>query len=255
MKIATYNVNGIRAALKKGLLDWIAEEQPDVLLLQETKIHTGQIDTGIFDELGYYSYWNYADKKGYSGVATLTKKAPLSVSCSMDIDAYDNEGRSLLADYGDFSILNVYIPSGSSGEGRQAFKMQFLSDFSDYLEALRKQAGTLIIGGDFNIVHTRLDIHNPDRKDNPSGYRPEERAWMDGLCETGLIDSFRYLHPGEIEFSWWSYRARSRERNKGWRIDYLCITPDLAPKLISARHASEARQSDHCPVVVEFQGL
>ncbi len=255
MKIATYNVNGLRAALKKGILEWIVEEQPDILLLQETKIQEGQVDVSQFEALGYHTYWSYAEKKGYSGVATLTKRKPIAIQHQMGMDIYDREGRVLLTDFGDFAVVNVYIPSGSSGEERHAFKMQFLFDFEHYLDEKLKEHPSLIVGGDYNIVHTRLDIHNPDRKDNPSGYRPEERAWLDAICKSRFVDAYRYIHPDTVSFSWWTYRAGARAKNKGWRIDYLCVTPDLSSKIISARHANEAMQSDHCPVVVEFDGL
>jgi len=253
MKIATYNVNGIRAAVKKGLLNWIQTEQPDILMLQETKVQAGQIDHSLFEDLGYHTYWNYAEKKGYSGVATFARQKPLAISCEMGHSPYDDEGRTLLTVWKDFAVLNVYIPSGSSGEERHAFKMKFLEDFRHYIDNLLDQYPSLIIGGDFNIVHTRLDIHNPDRKDNPSGYRPEERAWLDRLCSRRFVDAYRHLHPQAVEFSWWTYRAGARAKNKGWRIDYLCLTPDLTSRIIDVRHANEAMQSDHCPVVMELK--
>ncbi len=256
MKIISYNVNGLRSAIRKGLLDWLAKENPDIALLQEIKLQREQARDNWFHQIGYpYVYWNFADKKGYSGTLTLSKYQPKHVETTMHMPQYDAEGRSILTVFDHMAVLNLYIPSGSVSEQRHQFKMQFLHDFEPYLRILIEQYPQLIVGGDFNIVHTEKDIHNPERKDNPSGYRPEERAWLDHVFKDYLVDVFRYLHPDTIEFSWWSYRAASRQRNKGWRIDYIAVTPPLLQYLRSARHAREAVHSDHCPVVAEFDNL
>ena len=253
MKIASYNVNGIRAAITKGLYQFLDEQLFDVVCFQETKAEKSQLNTLLPDEHGYHEYWHSAQKKGYSGVATFTKLKPDHVVFGMENEKYDKEGRVLRLDFGDLSILNCYFPSGSSGEDRHEFKMQFLEDFGKWTSGLIKERPNLIVLGDYNIVHQGLDIHNPDRKDNPSGYRPEERAWMDmWLKEHGFVDSFRYLNPDKKEYSWWSYRAGSRKKNLGWRIDYISVSAPLKDRLKKAALIPEAMQSDHCPVVIEL---
>lgn len=224
MKIFSYNVNGIRAAERKGLSEWLADTSADVLLIQETKAQPEQIDASVYEELGYRCYWHSAEKKGYSGVGILTKSEPDHVEVGCGIDYIDNEGRVLRADYGDLSIMSVYVPSGSSGDARQELKMKFLADFRAYIRNLLKERPKLIIGGDFNICHTEIDIHNPKSNKDTSGFLPEERAWVSDFLAEGLIDSFRHFYPGKVDqYSWWSYRANARANNKGWRIDYNMI--------------------------------
>lgn len=253
MKLVSYNVNGVRAALKKGLLDWIKESDIDVICLQETKCMPDQIDVGIFNELGYHDYWHSAEKKGYSGVLTLTKKEPQSVSTGMGIEVYDKEGRIVLTHFDNWSLVNVYIPSGSSGDERHAFKMKFVNDFGPWIEELKSKHLNLVVVGDYNIVHKELDIHNPQRKDKPSGYKPDERAWLDNwFADGGFTDSFRSLYPDESLYSWWSYRAGARQRNKGWRIDYISVAGEMVSKLKDCRMNKDAMHSDHCPVIATF---
>ncbi len=254
MKIVSYNVNGIRAAMKKGLVDWIENENPDIICFQETKAHIDQVDVSALEDLGYYHDWFSAQKKGYSGVATFSKMAPIEVIHGMENDKYDNEGRVLISAYDEFALLNCYFPSGSSGEERHSFKMDYLNDFFPFVKELKKEFPTMIVLGDYNVVHLDLDIHNPQRKDLPSGFRPEERAWMDEWFNDEFYDAYRTLYPDQADmYSWWSYRAGSRGKNKGWRIDYISITEDLKDKLKSSRHAYEAVHSDHCPVIAEFK--
>ncbi len=251
MKIVSYNVNGLRAALKKDLLTWLKEENPDIVCFQETKSQPDQIDHQLFSDLGYTNhYWHSAEKKGYSGVATYSKTAATSTMIGMSNKKYDIEGRVLLTEFKDFALLNCYFPSGSSSEERHAFKLDFLKDFEKWFSKIRKKYKEVIVLGDYNVVHGDLDIHNPTRKDKPSGFRPEERAWMDKWFSKHLHDSFRILHPEKQEFSWWSYRAGSRDRNKGWRIDYISVSDGLKNKVIGLEHRKDAKHSDHCAVVL-----
>lgn len=251
-KIITYNVNGIRAALGKGLIDWINATQPDVLCFQELKANPDQFDITLFEKLGYHCYWNPAEKKGYSGVGLLSKRQPDKVHVGMGIAKYDIEGRMLRADYGDISIISVYHPSGSSGDERQAFKMEWLADFQQYINKLKKERPKLIISGDYNICHKPIDIHNPVSNANSSGFLPEERAWIDSFINDGFIDSFRTFNLEPKQYTWWSYRANARTKNLGWRIDYNMVSKPLEVKLKRAIILPEARHSDHCPAMVEI---
>lgn len=252
-KIISYNVNGIRAALKKGFADWLKSANPDVVCLQEIKANPEQFDTSIFEELGYHHYWYPAVKKGYSGVAILSKEAPKHIEYGMGIEIYDHEGRMIRADYEDFSVISVYHPSGSSGEERQAFKMQWLADFETYINQIQKQFPHLIISGDYNICHRAIDIHDPVRNAKVSGFLPEEREWIDGFINTGFIDSFRHFNPDPHHYSWWSYRANARNNNKGWRIDYHMVSENMKPRLTRALILPEAKHSDHCPIYLEIE--
>lgn len=252
MKILTYNINGIRAALKKGLLEFIKEQNADVVCFQETKCQDEQVPMDDFIALGYHPYWHSAVKKGYSGVLTLTKKEPSLVQVGMQSELIDNEGRVLRTDINGWTILNCYFPSGSSSEERHEFKMQFLSEFQPFVNRIKKENEKIVIVGDYNIVHTELDIHNPQRKDKPSGYRPEERQWMTDFMSSGFVDAYRVLNPEKIEFSWWSYRAGSRDRNKGWRIDYISVSEQEKENIRSFAHFKDDKQSDHCALVAEI---
>ena len=249
MKIITYNVNGLRAALSKGFTQWLEEEQPDVVCLQETKAQPDQIPTLEFEALGYKSYFFSAKKKGYSGVAILTRVAPDHVEYGMGIPAYDDEGRFIRADYGDLSVVSVYHPSGTTGDERQAFKMKWLEDFQHYIGELKKVRPNLILCGDYNICHRPIDIHDPVRNATNSGFLPEEREWIGGFIDTGFIDTFRYFHPEEAgKYSWWSYRFKAREKNAGWRIDYFIVSERLKDAVSKAEIHQEIFGSDHCPI-------
>ena len=250
MNIITYNVNGIRSAASKGLLEWVKDAAPDVLCVQETKAQQDQMPALIFQEMGYHCYNFSAQKKGYSGVAIFTKQEPDKVVVGMNMPSYDNEGRFLRADFGPLSVVSVYHPSGSSGDERQAFKMQWLEDFLQYITALKQERPYLILCGDYNICHKPIDIHNPAGHVNTSGFLPEERQWMDRFIDSGFIDTFRTLHPDEVTYSWWSYRFQSREKNAGWRIDYFLISERLRDKLQTASIHTEIFGSDHCPVEI-----
>jgi exodeoxyribonuclease III len=251
-KIITYNVNGIRAAVSKGFLDWLKSADPDIVCLQEIKANPEQIPLMDFEILGYNHYWYPAQKKGYSGVAILSKQKPDNIVYGCGIKAYDDEGRVIRADYGDISVLSVYHPSGSSGDERQAFKMKWLADFLQFVNDLQKKRPNLIICGDYNICHKAIDIHNPKSNANTSGFLPEEREWFDTFVSHGYIDSFRHFNDEPHQYSWWSYRANSRSKNLGWRIDYNMITENLKPALKRSVILPNAMHSDHCPVVVEI---
>jgi exodeoxyribonuclease-3 len=251
-KIITYNVNGIRAAVSKGFLDWLKATNPDVLCLQEIKANPDQIGVMDFEMMGYHHYWYPAQKKGYSGVAILSKQKPDNIVYGCGIKAYDDEGRVIRADYGETSVLSVYHPSGSSGDERQAFKMKWLNDFQNFTNDLRKERPNLIISGDYNICHKAIDIHNPKSNANTSGFLPEEREWFDRFVADGYVDSFRHFNNEPHQYSWWSYRANSRAKNLGWRIDYNIVTEGLKSQLKRSVILPEAHHSDHCPVLVEI---
>lgn len=255
MNIVSYNVNGLRSALSKGLLDWVREAQPDVLCVQEIKAGREPLDVAGFTELGYLAYLHPAQKPGYSGVATFTKLAPNHVAVGCGTELYDAEGRVLRLDFDDVSVLNVYMPSGTSGPERQAFKITWLHFFRQYVQQLRAEGRHLVIGGDFNCCQTAIDLHNPKANQNSPGYTPEERQWFSDFLADGLTDSFRHLHgdaPGH--YSWWSYRAGSRQRNVGWRLDHLLTDNALLPRIRQAGLLTDVVHSDHCPAWVELAG-
>ena len=252
MKIVTYNINGIRAALRKGLDDWLKNSNIDIVCLQEIKAREDQFDTTVFTELGYHCYWYSAQKPGYSGTAILSKEKPISVSYGMGNKNYDDEGRVLRLDFDTLSIISVYMPSGSSGDLRQSFKMAFLDDFYNYISELTQSVPNLIIAGDYNICHKPIDIHNPQRNQKTSGFLPEERDWFSAFLDTGFLDTFRYFNQEPHQYSWWSYRANARAKNLGWRIDYLLATSIMESRLRRAAILSQAKHSDHCPVLLEI---
>ena len=251
-RIVTYNVNGIRSALSKGLLNWLVATNPDIICLQEIKALPEQIDSKPLIALGYDLYWYSAQKKGYSGVAIFSKLKPDHVEYGCGIKKYDDEGRVLRLDFGTISVLSVYMPSGSSGEERQAFKMVWLCDFQKYIEELVKLRPNLIICGDYNICHQAIDIHNPISNARSSGFLPEEREWIDSFIKTGFIDTFRYFNKEPHNYTWWSFRANSRAKNLGWRIDYTLVSKSLENKLERVAILADAKYSDHCPVLLEM---
>lgn len=251
--IISYNVNGIRSAAKKGLLDWVAQVQPDVLCFQETKAQPGDLAPELLTPAGYYANYFSAEKKGYSGVAIWSKQQPDRVEQGMGIAQYDSEGRVLRADFGDLTVLSVYFPSGTSGDDRQAIKEAFLADFLVYAQELARTRPRLVIAGDYNIAHTAIDIHDPIRNAKSTGFLPHERAWMDTFFAAGFRDSFRLIHPQVRDrYSWWTLRANARPNNKGWRIDYLSLSEALAPACTDADILHDVVHSDHCPVLVRL---
>lgn len=252
MNIISYNVNGIRAAERKGLSEWLQAEQPDVFCIQELKANQDQIDVSVFENLGYHIYWHSAEKKGYSGVGIFTKVKPKNVEIGCGMSEYDREGRVIRADFEGFSVICTYMPSGSSGDTRQDFKMKWLSDFRNYIQELKKDYPNLLICGDYNICHQAIDIHDPVRNKNSSGFLPEEREWMTEFLSDGFIDTFRYLNKEADQYSWWSYRAAARERNKGWRIDYHMLSDNLQDRIKSVDILQDVKHSDHCPIKIEL---
>lgn len=252
MKIVSYNVNGIRAALNKGLLNWLKAVDADVVCFQEIKATPDQIPVIDFEALGYRTYWYPAQKKGYSGVGILTKQQPLHVEYGMGIEQYDAEGRMLRVDFKDVSVISVYHPSGTTGDIRQTFKYRWLDDFHMYIMSLRKSIPQLVISGDYNICHRPIDIHDPIRNATSSGFLPEEREWMSKFLDSGFIDTFRHLVKEPHNYTWWSYRVNARERNLGWRIDYHMVTEPLKDKIKNAAILDKALHSDHCPILLEL---
>ncbi len=251
-KIISYNVNGIRAATNKGLLTWLKENDFDIVSVQEIKAMKEQAPLALIEELGYHHHWHSAEKKGYSGVATFSKKEPDNVVVGCGIEKYDREGRILRTDFGDVSLLNCYFPSGTTGDIRQDFKYEFLDDFYSWINELKKERPNLIIVGDYNIAHTEIDIHNPKSNKNSSGFLPEERTWMTKWFESGFTDAFRFANPELVQYSWWSFRANSRANNKGWRIDYQSVSDSLKDKIKQSFQINDAMHSDHCPVFLEI---
>ncbi|WP_313516064.1 exodeoxyribonuclease III [Sphingobacterium sp.] len=249
MKIITYNVNGIRAALKKGWLDWFKAESPDVICIQEIKASPDQVpELVLLEEMGYEHYWYPAQKKGYSGTAIFTRITPNHIEYGCGHEDYDFEGRVIRADFDKASVMSVYFPSGTTGDVRQDFKYKFLDDFQLYSNDLLKEKPKLVVCGDFNICHRAIDIHNPKSNANSSGFLPAEREWMENFINSGYTDSFRHLNPDPHHYTWWSYRAGARGRNLGWRIDYNMVSNELKDSIKSSRILSQAVHSDHCPV-------
>jgi exodeoxyribonuclease-3 len=252
LKIASYNVNGIRAAVNKGFLEWLVQTDPDVICLQEIKALEEQLELELFEKAGYpYHYWFSAEKKGYSGVAILSKQKPDHVEFGTGIEYMDSEGRNLRADFNGVSVMSLYLPSGTNIE-RLDHKLQYMADFQDYVNALKKDYPDLVICGDYNICHRAIDIHDPVRNKNVSGFLPVEREWIGNFIESGFIDSFRYFNQDPHNYTWWSYRAGSRGKNKGWRLDYGMVSESLEKQLKRSVILSEAVHSDHCPILLEL---
>ncbi len=253
MKIISYNVNGIRAAMNKGFAEWLTVASPDVICLQEIKAEENQIDIQSLKNAGYnHLYWHSAQKKGYSGVAILSKIAPKHIEIGSGIDYMDYEGRIIRADFEDFSIISLYLPSGTNID-RLDHKFQFMDDFQLYINKLKQIHPNLIICGDYNICHEAIDIHDPIRNANVSGFLPAERKWLDSFIKSGFIDSFRHLNKEPHNYSWWSYRANARNNNKGWRIDYCMVSNSLENRIKRALILPEAKHSDHCPILLEIE--
>lgn len=255
LKIMSWNVNGIRALHKKGLQHILERQNPDIFCVQETKCKTNQVDEEKYHRLFKNSYWSEAEKAGYSGTATFTSLSPVEVHHGIGFKDYDNEGRFVITQFTDFLLYNVYFPNGGMGEERHLFKQQFLEDFTDHLAQKISEGFEIIVVGDYNVAHKDIDVYDPRRLSSVSGFLPEEREWFDSFLETGFVDTFRYFYPDtKDKYTWWSYRERAKEHNRGWRIDYMCVTPGLLPYVKSFKHLDMQTGSDHCPLemVLEF---
>jgi len=254
MRIISYNVNGIRAAINKGFIDWLKTDPADVICLQETKAVKDQVNHQAFAKLGYHDFWQSATKRGYSGVAVLTRIKPDKVIFGNEYACNIDEGRILQMDFGDIRLINAYFPSGTSGNVRQQFKYQWLDEFQCFIEKERKEKPKLILCGDYNIAHKEIDIHDPKGNKNSSGFLPQERAWMDEFLRNGWVDTFRHFHSEPHRYSWWSQRFPTvRAQNKGWRIDYIAVTDKLKKQLVAADIYHDVKHSDHCPIFIEIK--
>ena len=248
MKLISWNVNGLRACMTKGFQDFFREIDSDFFCLQEIKLSEGQIE---FAPEGYYSYWNYAEKKGYSGTAIFTKKEPVSVTYGIGIDVHDHEGRVITLEYPDYYMITVYTPNSQNELARLDYRMQWEDDFREYLTALRKDK-PVIVCGDMNVAHNEIDLKNPKTNRKNAGFTDEEREKMTELLRAGFVDTFRYFYPDKEQiYSWWSYRFKAREKNAGWRIDYFLVSEDIKDKLVDAKIHTEIYGSDHCPVELD----
>ncbi len=254
MKLYSWNVNGIRAAQKKGFLDWLHAEQPDVLTVQETKAWPEQLDPELRQPEGYHSWWVHAERKGYSGVGLYSKTEPRDVKLGLGIKKFDSEGRTIIADYGDFTLMSTYLPNGKGSEERLRYKMEYKEAFLDYANGLRSEDKPVVFCGDINTAHNEIDLTHPKPNAKYSGFLREERDWMDKVVEQGYIDSYRHLNPEqEGAYSWWSLRSGARAKNVGWRIDYFFISPDLLDKLAAAEIHADVMGSDHCPISLTLE--
>lgn len=254
MKIISWNVNGLRAVAKKGFFEWTAQESPDILCIQETKLQEEQLEQELIDLKGKYkyAYFSFADKKGYSGVATYTNIEPIAVSHGFGIERFDNEGRIVQTEFENFILLNIYFPNGQKDEERLQYKLDFYDALLEHCNDLVNKGKHLVICGDYNTAHTEVDIKNAKSNEKTSGFLPIERAWIDKFIANGYTDVYRKLNPDKIEYSWWSYMFKARERNTGWRIDYHFVSNNLLDKVNDAKILTDVMGSDHCPVTLEL---
>lgn len=248
-KIYTWNVNGIRAASKKGLIEWMNQSGGAALCLQETKAHPEQLDEELIQPKGYRSYWASADKKGYSGVVTYTQREPLSVN-KLDIPEFDAEGRFLALEFEGYVLINSYFPNSQEAGKRLQYKLDYLNAVKAYADNIVEKGKHVLICGDYNIAHKPIDLANPKRNEKNPGYLPEERAWMDSFLEDGYLDCFRKFNQEPEQYTWWSYRFKAREKNIGWRIDYHCVNKDFEDAVVECEIHSAIHGSDHCPVSI-----
>lgn len=253
MKLISWNVNGLRSCTTKGFLEWFAQEDADIVCVQETKAHPEQLSAELTTPVGYSTYWASAEKKGYSGVATFTKQAPHSTTVGLGVPDHDGHGRTLIHGFGDFVLFNCYFPNSQDDLNRLPLKLRYNSEILRQCQSLRAQGRSVIVCGDFNVAHTPIDIKNAKANEGSSGYTIEERSWMTEFLSLGYVDVFRHLHPNETDhYTWWSFRTAARSRNVGWRIDYFVISPDLLPRITACSHQPHVLGSDHCPVVLEL---
>lgn len=251
ISLYSWNVNGIRAAQKKGFLDWLHSTKPDILGIQETKAHPDQLDEELKNPSGYHAYWASAERKGYSGVALFTKIEPNSVQIGLGIEDYDREGRTIVAEFDTFTLITAYFPNGSRDHSRVPFKMEYKASFLDYCNDLRASGKSVIFCGDVNTAHREIDLARPKENENHTGFLPIERQWIDEVVGQGYLDTFRELNPNKTDaYSWWAYWGNAREKNVGWRLDYFFTTPELRERLRSAEILTDVYGSDHCPVLL-----
>jgi exodeoxyribonuclease-3 len=252
IKIISWNINGIRAAYKKGFLDWLKKEKPDILCIQETKAHEEQLPDDLKNVNGYHSYFCSGERKGYSGVATYTKDEPISIKRGFGLNEFDNEGRILITEYPECHLFNIYFPNGKASPERLKFKMDFYDAFLKYANKLKKQGKKVIVCGDVNTAHKEIDIARPKENEKVSGFLPEERAWIDKLIENGFVDTFRMFNQEPKNYTWWDMVTRARERNVGWRIDYFFVSDNMKDQIKNAFILSDVMGSDHCPIGIEI---
>ena len=250
MKIITWNINGLRAILKKGLLDWVQAETPDILCLQEIKARPDQVSEEDRDVPGYEIIWNPAERPGYSGVATWTRKAAKDIKLGMDAPRFDTEGRVIRTHHDDFYLYNIYFPNGQRGQDRVDYKLEFYAHLLEICNSLHASGKNIIITGDFNTAHREIDLRNPKENEKTSGFLPEERAWVEKYIEHGFVDIYRHLYPEREQYTWWTYRFNARARNIGWRIDYFLISEALVPRVKDVLVQDDVMGSDHCPVTL-----
>ncbi|MFC1955428.1 exodeoxyribonuclease III [Chloroflexota bacterium] len=249
MRLLCWNVNGIRAVRSKGFLEWLAEESPDIVCLQETKAHPEQLDHDLREPQGYHTCWNYpTERKGYSGVAVFTREEPLDIRYGFDVAEFDTEGRTIIAEYPGFVLINIYFPNGKKDETRLKYKMDFYDAFLDFTDNLKTEGKRLVICGDFNTAHREIDLARPKANENVSGFLPEERAWMDKFIAHGYMDTFRQFNEEPNQYTWWDYKSGARERNVGWRLDYFFVSDNLLPAVAEAFIIPGVTGSDHCPI-------
>lgn len=254
MKLITWNVNGLRAISKKGFHEFMSQHQPDILCLQEIKAHVDQIEDELKSIAGWQAYFSSAIRRGYSGVGTYSKQKALNVMAGIGIRKFDLEGRFIITDYGNFLLYNIYFPNGSSSQARHDYKQEFLYKLNRHLQKDISNGRQIIVVGDYNVAHLQQDVFDPERLSTVSGFLPEERQWFDQFLSLGFTDVYRYFYPEVKEqYTWWSYRERARELNRGWRIDHICVTQGLVTRLKRAEILHQQLGSDHCPVMVEFE--
>ncbi len=248
MKFYSWNVNGLRAAQRHGFEEWLSNIQPDILGLQETKAHPEQLSESLRQPAGYQTFWSSAERKGYSGVALYSRLEPTRVEFGLGDDAFDAEGRTIIADFGRFVFITTYVPNGARDHSRVPFKLAYKAKLLETCERLRAEGRAVILCGDINTSHREIDLARPRQNANHTGFLPEERAWIDKFLSYGYIDTFRDRHPEDQVYSWWAYWGGARERNVGWRLDYFFVSPDLRPQIVAAKIHTDTFGSDHCPV-------
>lgn len=254
MKIVCWNVNGVRAAVKKGMLEFLERENPDIFCIQETKAKPEQLSAEVLDPHGYYGIWNSAERPGYSGVAIFTKKKPIRTELSMGVSEFDHEGRFILMEFEDFVLMNIYFPNGGMGDHRVKYKLDFYDHLLDIAEKLRKEGKNLIICGDYNTAHKEIDLARPKENEGISGFLPIERAWLDKFVNYGYVDTFRNFYPEVSDaYTWWSMRTYARPRNIGWRIDYFFVNEEFLPRVDDSYILAEVEGSDHAPIVLKLK--